>query len=697
MIEKNMNIDFKELTEYILKSYLNASEDNMQVIDLLDDSMSVIGTGKQEFYTNLEDFLKSFIADIKQREQVNFEWKNFKQYEEVLDETHVLVYGSVLILGTFECESICINMDTRFTILYGLVNGKWKVLHIHHSIPDKEQLENEEFPRTLGKQIEESQSVFNVLARNFKNVYLVNLKTGKARILKFETKYVQIPDIDHNQEISYDELIFPWIDTLVHQEDRNTLKEALSIQNLKEQLSNQEEYVGNYRSIAKGKISYYQYNACKLASREDVIILGFQNIDTIIEEHLAEDKKEREKEEAYQKELILAKENADRANVAKTEFLLRMSHDIRTPINGIMGMLDIEDKYFNDIDKLKDCRTKIRESSKILLDLINEVLDMSKLESGDIYIEHVPFDLLELSKEVFDTLNKQAKDKDITIIQDNCDVKITKLIGSPLHIKRLIMNIVDNAIKYNKDHGKIYITCNCNVSSDNNQIARFEFKCRDTGIGMDEKFMNHVFEPFTQENISSRTKYVGTGLGMSIAKSIVEKMNGTISVESIKGEGATFFVTIPLEIATSLVRDNTTNTELENSSIEGYNILLVEDNELNMEIAKFMLEEEKANVIEVWNGQEAVDIFSASKPNEFDAILMDIMMPIMDGYEATKEIRNLDREDAKKIPIIAMTANAFAEDKQKAIITGMNDHISKPIDSSKLVQIISKYVVKNNN
>lgn len=366
-----------------------------------------------------------------------------------------------------------------------------------------------------------------------------------------------------------------------------------------------------------------------------------------------------------------------------------MSHDIRTPINGIMGMLDIEDKYFNDINKLQECRTKIRESSKILLDLINEVLDMSKLESGDIYLEHVPFDLLELSKEVFDTLNKQAKDKDITIIQENCNAKITKLIGSPLHIKRLIMNIVDNAIKYNKDHGKIYITCN--VFSDDNQTAILEFKCRDTGIGMSEDFLKTVFDSFTQENISSRTKYVGTGLGMSIAKSIVEKMNGTISVESIKGEGSTFFVTIPLEIDSSITTSNSTNTELDSCSIEGYKILLVEDNELNMEIAKFMLEEEKAIVIEAWNGQEAIDIFNASKPNEFDAILMDIMMPVMDGYEATKIIRDLDRLDAKTIPIIAMTANAFVEDKQKAIITGMNDHISKPIDSKKLVQIISKY------
>ena len=254
------------------------------------------------------------------------------------------------------------------------------------------------------------------------------------------------------------------------------------------------------------------------------------------------------------------------------------------------------------------------------------------------------------------------------------------------------MNIVDNAIKYNKDHGKIYITCN--VFSDDNQTAILEFKCRDTGIGMSEEFLKTVFDSFTQENISSRTKYVGTGLGMSIAKSIVEKMNGTISVKSIKGEGSTFFVTIPLEIDSSITTSNSTNTELDSCSIEGYKILLVEDNELNMEIAKFMLEEEKAIAIEAWNGQEAIDIFNASKPNEFDAILMDIMMPVMDGYEATKFIRHLDRLDAKTIPIIAMTANAFIEDKQKAIITGMNDHISKPIDSKKLIQIISKYTSK---
>ncbi len=690
--EKDLNIYFKELTEYVLKSYLDASEENMQVVELLDEHMSVIGTGKQEFYHNLQEFLGVFANQIQERDQVHFEWRNFNSNVQVLDEKHVLVYGTVIILGTFASGYVAINMDTRFTMLYGLIKDQWKLLHIHHSIPDKEQLDNEEFPRTLGKQIEQSQSVFSVLARNFKNVYLVNLKTGNARILKFETKYVHLPDIDENQNISYDALIIPWIDTLVHVDDRETLRHALSVDNLKEQLSKQEELVGNYRSIANGQVCYFQYNAYKLSSNDDVIILAFQNIDSIIEEHLAEEKKEREKEEAYQKQLILAKENADKANAAKTEFLLHMSHDIRTPINGIMGLLDIEDKYFDDITKQKECRAKIRDASQILLDLINEVLDMSKLESGDIYLEHIPFDLRDLSKDVYNTVSKQAKDKDITIIQEDCNVKITKFIGSPLHIKRLMMNIVDNAIKYNKEHGRIYITCN--VVQEDECTARLDFKCKDTGIGMSQEFLKVVFDPFTQENISSRTKYVGTGLGMSITKSIVDKMNGTITVDSVKNEGTTFFVTIPLEIDSSeeLVTEN--NSELDSCSIEGKKLLLVEDNELNMEIAKFMLEENKANVVTAWNGQEAVNIYESSKLNEFDAILMDVMMPIMNGYEATQMIRSSSREDAKTIPIIAMTANAFAEDKQKAIETGMNDHISKPIDAKRVVQIISKYISK---
>ncbi len=683
------NVDFKKLTAYILNSYLNsASVEDMKVISLLDDHLSVIGTGKQEFYKTLDEFLQSFIIDVNQREKIHFEWKNFVQEERRLDDHHILVYGKVLILGVYESESVVVNMDTRFTILYGMVDGIWKVLHIHHSVPDKEQMEDEEFPRTLGNQIEESKSVFKVLSRNFKNVYLVNLKKKKAKILKFETTYVKIPVMNEYQEFPYDDLIVPWVDTLVHSEDREMLKKALSVENLKTQLSEHDEYVGNYRSIANNEVRYFQYNASKIPDSKDIIILGFQNIDAIIEEHKLAEKKEREKEEAHQKELIAAKESADRANASKTEFLMRMSHDIRTPINGIMGMLDIEDKYCEDTKKLAECRGKIREASNILLDLINEVLDMSKLESGEIILDSVSFDLLNVSKEVYYAVKKQADDKDVTIIQDQCDAKGMRLIGSAVHLKRVMMNIVGNAVKYNKDHGKIYITCR--VVDNDGTTANLQFKCQDTGIGMSQEFLEHVFEPFTQENISSRTKYTGTGLGMSITKSIVDKMGGTISVQSVKGEGTTFEVMIPFKIDHSTI--STLPTEEKEYSIQGMNILLVEDNELNMEIAKFLLEERGANVIEAWNGQEAIDQFQTL--DDIDCILMDVMMPVVDGYSATKIIRTSDKSNAKTIPIIAMTANAFAEDKVMAMQAGMNAHISKPLDAKKVIETIAHLVTK---
>ncbi len=686
----HFDVDFKQLTEHILNSYLNsASDDDMKIVSLLDDHLSVIGTGKQEFFKTLDEFLQSFIVDVQQREKVHFEWKNFEQKEQVLDDNYVLVYGTVLIVGVFGSGSVVVDMDTRFTILYGRVDHQWKVIHIHHSVPDKEQMENEEFPRTLGHQIEESKDVFNVLSRNFKNVYLVNLKKKTAKVLKFETTYVELPDMDENQECTYDDLIVPWVATLVHPDDREMLLHALSIENMQYQLSMQDEYVGHYRSIANGDVRYFQYNISKISDSTDTVILAFQNIDAIIEGHKLEEKKEREKEEAHQKELIAAKDNADRANAAKTEFLMRMSHDIRTPINGIMGMLDIEDKYADDTEKLSECRRKIRDASKILLDLIDEVLDMSKLETGEILLDSVSFDMLSIAKEVYYAVKKQADDKDITIIQDHCDMKGMHLIGSAVHLKRIMMNIVGNAVKYNKDHGKIYITCR--ILDDDGIHANLQFKCRDTGIGMSPEFLEHVFEPFAQENTSARTKYTGTGLGMSITKSIVDKMGGTITAESIKGEGTTFDVRLSFEIdhskATTSPKENT------EYSIQGMNILLVEDNELNMEIAKFLLEERGANVMEAWNGKEAVERFQGS--SDIDCILMDVMMPIMDGYSATKAIRECNLPNAKTIPIIAMTANAFAEDKLSAMQAGMNAHLSKPLDTKKVIETIAKLVTKD--
>ncbi len=393
-------------------------------------------------------------------------------------------------------------------------------------------------------------------------------------------------------------------------------------------------------------------------------------------------------------ELEKTKKEAEVANEAKTTFLLNMSHDIRTPLNGIIGMLDIADHFPDDLEKQNDCRIKVRNASKILLELVNDVLDRSKLESGEVVLEHVSFDLNDIVRDTYASVEKLAEDRDVEIIEEENSVIHYKLIGSPLHYKRILINIISNAIKYNKDHGKIYITLR-EIDSTEKQ-ATLEFICRDTGIGMSEEFMRHIFEPFTQENTSARSSYKGTGLGMSIVKSIVEKMNGTITVESVKDEGSTFKVVIPFEINDSYALTGDENTESnEQYSIEGLNILLVEDNDLNMEISEFLLKEDGANVIEALNGKEAVEIFRKSEIGQIDAILMDVMMPIMNGYDATNAIRNLDRKDAVTIPIIAMTANAFVEDKLKAKEAGMNGYISKPLDEKLVIKTIAESVRKN--
>ena len=402
---------------------------------------------------------------------------------------------------------------------------------------------------------------------------------------------------------------------------------------------------------------------------------------------------EREKEQKYQKSLLEAAEKADAANRAKTEFLQRMSHDIRTPLNGICGMLDVGDYYRDNLSRQTECRGKIREASNILQELVNEVLDMSKLESGEIYLEKKPFNIYQLVNEVIDVVEKMADEREIKVERKTSEIIHKDLIGSPIHLKRLLMNIMSNAVKYNKDYGKIYLSSK-EISSEQDEIVTLEFKCQDTGIGMSEEFQKHLFEPFAQEQKGGASKFGGTGLGMPITKSLVEKMGGKITFTSEQGVGTTFVITIPFKINEDVAGDEEKQDEV-TASIRGLNILLVEDNELNMEIAEFVIQSEGASVVKAWNGQEAVEAFEKSAPGEFDVILMDVMMPVMNGYEATKTIRTMDRSDAKKIPIIAMTANAFVEDRIKSKEAGMNEHVSKPINMKLLVKIIAELAEKN--
>ena len=404
--------------------------------------------------------------------------------------------------------------------------------------------------------------------------------------------------------------------------------------------------------------------------------------------NLMHQKMEQEKDEKYKAELLIAAKKAEAANEAKTEFLQRMSHDIRTPINGICGLVNMADHYADDMEKQTEYRTKVKEASNLLLELVNDVLDMSKLESGEIVLEEIPFNLSSISREVFVVIEQMAAEQNIRIKWEKKEITHWDFIGSPGYVKRVMMNILSNAVKYNRENGHIYISC-LEIPSEQPGMTTMEFVCRDTGIGMTEEFQKCVFEPFAQEHSGSRTKFAGTGLGMAIAKNLVEKMGGTITFESEEGAGTTFVIRVPFRIDTDSDRKVKTGEKTE-ASIRGLHILLAEDNELNMEIAEFMLQNEGTEVTKAWNGQEVVDLFRKSEPGEFDVILMDIMMPVMNGYEATKMIRSMDREDAKVIPIIAMTANAFTEDRLKAKEAGMNEHIAKPVDVELLVKVIHK-------
>ena len=391
----------------------------------------------------------------------------------------------------------------------------------------------------------------------------------------------------------------------------------------------------------------------------------------------------------YQAQLKEETRKAERANAAKTEFLQRMSHDIRTPINGILGLVEIGEYYREDPETQSECRRKIRDTSHLLLELVNEVLDMGKLESGELVLEEIPFDLIPLLDAVGVPLEQTAKSRGIRIEWLPWEVQHTALVGSPIHLKRLLMNLASNAVRYNKDNGSV--TLSCRELEDKGNTAWFEFICADTGIGMSEAYQQHLFEPFTQEHSTARSTYGGTGLGMSITKSLVDKMGGTITFTSKQGEGTTFHVILPFRICQPGELPPQAAKAPAPDALQGMRLLLVEDNTLNMEIAAFMLENVGAELTKAQNGQEALDIFRESPAGFFDAILMDVMMPVMDGYQATRAIRALERPDAAAVPIVAMTAHAFADDRQRAYEAGMTAHLAKPLESAVLIRTLQRW------
>ncbi len=380
-------------------------------------------------------------------------------------------------------------------------------------------------------------------------------------------------------------------------------------------------------------------------------------------------------------------EKVRQANSAKSEFLSHMSHDLRTPINGILGMLAIMEKSQDSIERQKECRKKIRVSTEHLLAMVNDVLQVSKLESGRPAAVEEPFDLHATLEHCIAILSAQAEENGIRLVLKEADMQHSRLIGNPLHLKQILMNVIDNAIRYNRPQGSVFVRVKEIDCQDG--TANYRFVIEDTGIGIGEDFKKHIFEPFTQEHAGARTHYNGVGLGMSIVKKLVDQMKGTIAIDSQRGKGSV------VQIALSMPVDGTDNAlpateEQERANIAGMRVLLVEDNEINCEIVEFMLKEAGADVVTANDGKAAVDAFTESNPGTFDCVLMDLMMPVMSGYEATRVIRSLNRPDARTVPIVALSANAFEEDIAMAKDAGMNEHLAKPVDIRKMFAVMSR-------
>ena len=456
--------------------------------------------------------------------------------------------------------------------------------------------------------------------------------------------------------------------------------EFLKLKDLKERLGDR-RFIGYTFEDVEGL--WYQALLIPQKYEQD----NYKQIVMLVIRDVSEQKR---KEMTYQEELRVTAEEAERANAVKTDFLRRMSHDIRTPINGIRGLVNVGKNHIHDVDKIEECLDEIMRSSDMLVDLVNNVLNMSKLESGGIQLTEEAFDLQEMLDDVERFVNVQAERKQISLQINAAEVEHYHLIGSPLHIRQIFQNIIENAVKFNMDSGSVNVVCR-ELASDGNTVE-LEMVCADTGIGMSEEFQKHVFEAFVQEDTSARTTYSGIGLGLAITKKLVNCMNGEISFESKQGIGTVFTVKLPVQIDRAYYQLAEKKDPLQ--VMKGLQILLVEDNELNMEITEYIMTEQGAVVTEAWNGKEAVDIYESCESGSFDVILMDIMMPVMNGLEAARCIRASEKEDAQSIPIIAISANAFNDDIAQSLAAGMNMHLAKPLEFQKVIEAIAALVVQ---
>ena len=673
--------DFKLLTRQLLETYLGSDTlSDVAIQDFLDSNASIIGTGKQEFFKSMDHFLSTFKFDVEKRKNIHFEFKDLEIEENIVDDQCVFVYGSVQIYGLYDKEVTIIHLDSRFTIVYGFRDGKWKVLHIHHSIPDKEQLEDEEFPITLSKQVQQARHEVEALSAGYSYICLMNLETGDVELIKGNTipglngRYTQM---DHNILLEQVNRLItePFRESSVEFYDGKTIAKRLEGKNSLFHTCERTDGTWILSMIVPQKYDENGHVVSVLLANRDFT---------------EEKKRELEQEEALRQEKI----KGEKANEAKSIFLFNMSHDIRTPMNAIVGYSQLMKKELTN-PKLVHYQEMIEQSSKLLLSIINNVLDMARVESGKMELDE-NFEVVgNVSQLVCSAFAAEASRKNIEL-HENVNVEHKYVIVDSTKMQEILSNLISNAIKYTPEGGKVLIDVQ-ELPYDKEGYVLIQTKVTDTGIGMSEEFLPSLFDLFTRERNTTLSKIPGTGLGMAIVKNFVDLMNGSIEVESKLGKGSTFTITIPHKLGD---KDYTyRNIESSNEcdiDFKGKRILLAEDNELNAEITTTILSKMGFEVKVVEDGILCVNEIQRQPANTYDLILMDIQMPNMDGYKATHCIRHLSQFEKANIPIIAMSANAFEEDKKKAFDAKMNDYITKPIDFQKM-EVVLKYILSKQN
>ncbi|MDO4854008.1 MAG: ATP-binding protein [Coriobacteriia bacterium] len=533
------------------------------------------------------------------------------------------------------------------------------------------------------RELLQSKSVTQALGEDYLSILLINLKTGSVSPVKLEESYLGA-DIAQalEQKLPLSQIMELYVESFIVDDEREDFLREFDPAKVLEQLQNAQSFTKRFHFNSGEATSAVEIHVMSLEENgEGGVVVGLRNVDEL------------EREERRRMETLLAaKREADRANAAKSNFLSRMSHDIRTPLNGIIGLLEINKAHADDTELVAENQGKMRVAAEHLLSLINDVLEMSKLEDDKIELTCEPCDLNDISLTISTIMKTKVSQEGQTLKRGKLEIPVRYVYTSPLHLRQIFLNIYSNCVKYNKPGGSITTSTEC-LYHDAKRVS-YRWTISDTGIGMSPEYLERIFEPFTQEGdtVSVRTGYQGTGLGMSIVKKIVDRMGGTIEVSSVKGEGSTFVVAIPFEVAPAPEPCELASSEA--ASIEGLSILLVDDNELNIEIAKTLMEYAGAMVATAKDGLAAVQLFEESKPGQFDAVLMDVMMPEMNGFDATRAIRSLDREDAASVPIIVTTANAFTEDAQKCFDAGMDAHLAKPLDIAKLIETVSTCVTE---